>query len=406
MGNIGSRIALVLGGASLAGSLLLLAGCGYPIEYSLTKDEIVSSNRTKPMNVVVATFSDERPPEERTKPGRTAIRSEDPGGYTFDDEFRGEVNEGISSMMAEHLAYSKSFAQIRHAPVAAGQITDAYVDSLRRTGVDAILCGEVRHFYGYYYTDALDVLFPTVLGCAVMVPLMVSSIEEETTYFMGGSLTTHRIDAGTELLADAAGTAATMIGVLLMNVRGRDFEWNTELSCRLVSTSTLQTHWEYTARSASKGNRSFTGFGKTKHKLAVESLCDATNKIVENLSLATVDTALAGVHAAREWTPTVSAERKSEGVTPAFAVQLKPDETASILDKQVVVKYEQGKFSRSVLSFENIIGVARDLDGPFEESSLKVADGDVFYFQAKTLYVYRVRVGEDRDGVSLRIQEM
>jgi hypothetical protein len=393
-------------GLLLAPIILLSIGCGgYPITYELTKNEIIFHHTTKPLNVLVVKFSDLRPPEERTEKARTALKYPNISNYTYDDEFEGKVNEEISKMIAEHIKYSKVFARVDFLPVSADNITEKYADSLRQAGIDAILYGELLHFYSYYYTDAIDIFIPVALGCAVGIPLIINSIKKETVYIMGKEFTTVHTDLGMELVADFCGSMATGLGEILVNTRGRDFAWHTTFAYRLLNISNGAVYCEDTIESYSKGHQAFTGFGKDKFKLAIESLRYATIKMVSSLYVGSVGTEAVVDHIRKDSISAFGMQRESEETTSTFTIHLKSGDTTSILNG-VLVTYATKNWPIALVSFKNILGVARDLDGPFERTSMEIEGDDVFYFQAETLVVYRVQVIQDGDSATLTLNEM
>jgi len=147
-----SRLGL-MGCMATATAALFLVGCagGMPIKYALKGNNVAVSKSTRPMRVLVAPFSDNRPSVERERSSRKAKRDSDLGDYTYDNEFRGNVADGITKMVIEHLKYAKMFSpNVAVAPFKSREVTDSRLDSLAHRGVGAVMVGEIDHFYGYY----------------------------------------------------------------------------------------------------------------------------------------------------------------------------------------------------------------------------------------------------------------
>jgi hypothetical protein len=75
-------------------------------------------------------------------------------------------------------------------------------------------------------------------------------------------------------------------------------------------------------------------------------------------------------------------------------VRVNKDSEKTIVDGKVSVIYERD-FGESKLSFKNIIGVANQLDGPFDDLSIHVIVDDVFYIKVSSTLMLRVKVIEE-----------
>lgn len=244
---------------------LVFGGCGYSIKYGLNDQDIVSSSHTNPLNVQVAVFSDTRPPEEREKSAREELGQSDLRDYTFNKEFKGEVAEGVTNMLVEHLAYSRVFQQITASSIASDQLSDGMLDSLATQGVDALLVGEVAHFYGYYDQSlARKLLYSVPLG-VLSAMLFSFTTDSYVVYWYGPGL---------------------VLGNYLESRHSRRIEDRTELRVKLFSTATHEQLWENSFDVSSSGDRAMPGISteQRKFQVAVWSLRDLVNQIVEDLA--------------------------------------------------------------------------------------------------------------------------
>lgn len=267
-------------------AIIFFSGCGHAIKYKLSDKDILVSETKQKLSVVVTTFSDLRPPEERIQSERIKLHYKDVGDYTYDKKLKGKVNEEITKMIVKHLDYSRVFSKVSFTYISAEELTEDYLDTLRDAGFDAILTGDVLNFYGYYDNDASTILLPLAFimpPFIVAINLMRSSAGvEETPY--GPRVKERSLDA--ELLCYGFIYAGGKLGIYVESLRKRDIEWRTRLLAQLVSTSTYDVLWGDIVESYAKEHKSIPGTdaGEGKFKMAIQSLRDAVNKMVESLS--------------------------------------------------------------------------------------------------------------------------
>jgi len=248
-----------------------LAGCAgkYAIKYELGPNTLSPSERTLPLVVRVATFTDSRPEEEKVRSAREAKGGGDVGDYTYDEQFEGQVAGEISKMVAAHLAYVKVFRAVELAPLTpAAAAAPRTLDSLNTAGVDALLVGEVSHFYGFFDQNMPRAfLFMTGLGVASGL-LLNFNVESD-----GGTLNVSWYGPGMAL------------GAWLDSRHARRVERATQLKVRLLSTTTHAALWEQTIDVASKTSAPASGFtgGTRKYEAAVGSLVDAVRSMAAGL---------------------------------------------------------------------------------------------------------------------------
>lgn len=279
--NLGIGLALL--------TALLLSGCAaYRINYSLNEREIVPAQKPCSLSVAVAILNDQRDQNERVKEAQKAISDDNVGDYTYDKDFKGGIDESISEMLASHLEYSRSFRRIGLLEYNAAALSRPVMDSLGARGVEAVLTGSIRHFSGFYERRrANEVLLGLGLGVGCAVAATLLTMEEKTYQYCGpggqSGLTYVEINPAAGTLA---GTAGAILGGLLESSGKRDFSRHTQLSVNLLSTVTGDTLWSETVEVIQREHNSMPGLNgsKKKQELAVSSLREAVNKIVESLS--------------------------------------------------------------------------------------------------------------------------
>jgi hypothetical protein len=90
----------------------------------------------------------------------------------------------------------------------------------------------------------------------------------------------------------------------------------------------------------------------------------------------------------------------------AFTVRVNKGSEKTIIDGKVSVIYEHD-FGESIFSFKNIIGVAKQLDGPFDVLSIHVSSNDIFYVKVSSTFMLKVKVIEEgRDEAVLAFSRM
>lgn len=256
--------------------VLLLSGCGgYAIKYELKEPDITISKSKSPLNVQLARFSDTRPQEEKSRTARSAKGQSDLSDYTYDDEFNGNVAEEVTKMVVEHLKYSKVFSGVAFASFASADASDSRLDSLRDKGVDALILGDLSHFYGYYDQKlGLQLLYGVPLGLASALLLnfsFASGTTEYTIFWYGPGLA---------------------LGYYLESLHKRDIKYSTQLVLTMVSTSTRKVLWEGSFDVSQDLHDTMPGMNTQgrKFEITIHSLRAAVNKIVESLSKSDIKT--------------------------------------------------------------------------------------------------------------------
>lgn len=251
--------------------VLIMSGCAYPIKYKLNEKNISILKQTLPLRVLVTKFSDMRNSEERIKSLRKQKGYPDYGDYTYDKQFKGEVAEAITTMLVQHLNYSRVFSQVELAPFTSEQLSEEKLTSLSQIGVDAVMTGEIQHFYGYYDTN----IFREILY----------QIPSYLYYFINPfGFSSDFVDA---LIHVSIWITGTIGGLYLESLHKRDIEWRTKLSVKMIHTSTHDVLWEDTIEIFGKVHQRMPGPGgrpPRKFEVAINSLRDAVNKMVKSLS--------------------------------------------------------------------------------------------------------------------------
>ncbi|MBI3272075.1 MAG: hypothetical protein HYZ53_23980 [Planctomycetes bacterium] len=165
-------------GTGLGAGILALAGCASQVEYPLQKRSIFTAERAHPMKVAVATFSDERPPEERDLKIRIARKDVHADAYTSDEDFSGHnLAPPLTRMTAKHLAFSNLFERVDAVEVTSEQVRGKK-ENLKELGVqyDAVMVGRIKHFVGYFHRDAArDWLFLPLGGTGFAINSLIPS---------------------------------------------------------------------------------------------------------------------------------------------------------------------------------------------------------------------------------------
>lgn len=132
--------------------LCIASACGRQIVYKLTDDDITKGYSTASLRVAVAELTEARPAVEKAKRLRSEQGQEHARDYTDDSSWRvpesSSVTAAVSEMVVEHLRSSEVFAGVAGVPLASSECDSGRVRSFAARGVDAILCGELEHFYG------------------------------------------------------------------------------------------------------------------------------------------------------------------------------------------------------------------------------------------------------------------
>jgi hypothetical protein len=107
-------------------------------------------------------------------------------------------------------------------------------------------------------------------------------------------------------------------------------------------------------------------------------------------------------------TRSIVAEPPREETRPYFTIELENKKPKNVLGGKVALTYDNRPWSsRSKVSFKGVFGVARDRKGPFNDSSLEISRGDVFYVQVTSDVFYRVQVEQEtHNTITLRFSRM
>ncbi len=253
---------------------LFLGGCGYAIKYNLNEKDIFLSESTKPLKVQFATFSDMRDVVEREKSARKQEGYTDLGDYTYDKEFRGDVAEEITKMSIKHLNYSKVFSyEITPASFGTEQPSAEVLDSLGEMGIDAVITGEINHFYGYYDQSlGRQLLYglPLAVASGLLLTWTTTSGNYQTTYYWYGP--------------------GLVLGGYLESLHERIIRKHVQMRAILISTTTHQPFWEDSFEISSTEKRSMPGLSTSERKFQVTvwSLREAVNQMVKSIERATL----------------------------------------------------------------------------------------------------------------------
>jgi len=263
-------------------SCLLINGCGYSIKYNLSETTATRSEKPAPLKVAAVLFDDARDDIEREKDARKDKNEKDTGDYTYDKNFRGDVAQGITGMVVDHLRYSQCFDSIILLDYTSSAVNAILLDSLANAGVDALLTGEIEHFYGFYdRKPGKEVLLAGGLALAFALPTAFATTKTETKAYGFKEVKTNM------LAVDFAASIGAMLGTYLESTGKRRISWRTMLSLQLVSTSTGKTIWKGTVDvNQDEDNKSMPGINTNtrKQQVAVESLREAVNQLVRKLA--------------------------------------------------------------------------------------------------------------------------
>ncbi len=144
---------------------LFLLGCsGAPISYSTKERRLYIPKETIPLKVAVANFPDLRPADERDRNQRKVPEGEDAGDYSDDTDFKDKnIGAGLAKMTAKHLSEAGLFDSVTHVDLDR-KAAEAGVKGEAFKGYDAVLVGDVAHFWGYYHKSLFRTIFFVPLG--------------------------------------------------------------------------------------------------------------------------------------------------------------------------------------------------------------------------------------------------
>lgn len=124
---------------------LFFSGCASSIKYKFDKN-LYTTNNTMHYRVLIDIFEDVRPQEEHD---RTFIQEK--RVYTSGDNmFKGNISQNVTLMLAKHLMKVKIFDKVEVEDVSNDleQRADE-MQSLATKGIDLVILGNLKHFYGY-----------------------------------------------------------------------------------------------------------------------------------------------------------------------------------------------------------------------------------------------------------------
>ncbi len=257
----------------------LSSACSYPIKYRLNEQTVVKANATLPMKVQVATFEDRRDETEREKGARKTRGDADAGDYTYDREFTGDVSASISVMMVKHLDYSRVFESVSPCAYSSAQITNAVLDELAQNGVDAVLAGELQHFYGYYDNNpGKQMGLALLLGIGLSIPVALATTGESNS----GVPTTN------SFAISLAASGGTYLGLYIESTSKRRIDRHLKFTARLISTTTHEVLWWDVVEVRKDEHAAMPGLNtsKRKYQVAIRALREAVNDMVTKLEKA------------------------------------------------------------------------------------------------------------------------
>jgi hypothetical protein len=255
-------------------------GCGYTIQYLLNERGIVSSVETTPLRVAVLVLADNRPEVEKTEDARKDRGDRDAGDFSYDAGFYGNVAEEISRQIASHLEYSGSFQKTEFVERDGRDVSHQVLDSLSEQGIDAVIAGQIDHFYGYFdRKPGRQMLMGAGFGVATGIAFMMLFGGERGP--LGYYDESKRRDAFT-----TGATLGYVFGASVEEVMPRDYVAHVKISAHMIQTSTGETLWEDSAEVMRTGHRAIPRvYGKNRrHELPVYSLRDVVNELVMSLS--------------------------------------------------------------------------------------------------------------------------
>lgn len=144
---------------------LLAVGCkGSPLVYSTKERRLFIPKDMIPMRVAVANFPDLRPEEEHDRTKRTVAEGEDVGDFSDDKDFADpDIGRGLAKMTVTHLRDAGLFQDVQHVDVDR-KSAEANVKGETFKGFDAVLVGDVAHFWGYLHKSLFRTIFFLPLG--------------------------------------------------------------------------------------------------------------------------------------------------------------------------------------------------------------------------------------------------
>ncbi len=273
--------------ATLVVLSLGIVGCSYSLKYNLNKTDIRKAPATSELRVAVLALDDQRDPAERVKQARKERGDQDAGDFTCDKDFSGQVGVEVSKMIARHLEYAGSFAQVDYVAGEPSQSREQEFARLREAGYDAVLTGSLNSFTGYYDRNSGRELLLTAglpLTAGVIAGFMSVKTETKT---MGGIAPVIFTETTYDPIVPAVVVSVTsMLANFIESSSARDISWQTALKLRLIRLDNGAEDWSDSIMVADSVHTSMPGIkaGKRKQEVAVASLREAVNVIVDRLA--------------------------------------------------------------------------------------------------------------------------
>lgn len=267
---------------------LTLNNCGHRIYYNLNSTSVVSVSNQIPLNLHVAIFSDDRPPQEKMKNEREKLGCTDCNDYTYDKEFEGEFVQDFSNMVVKHLTYSNIFSNVTLTEYLSNEIEPDVLPSLKRQGVDLIMTGKIKNFYGYYdRNQGSEIGLGLLFGLGFSIPIAFATLEEETHRIGNMEYKEVKTNQAAIYLASAAGVAT---GFYLESLSKRRIAKQCKLLITLYDTATSEIILEkiYDISSDSKGSLPGITPENSKFNVALKALNQTINDLIidiDNLGL-------------------------------------------------------------------------------------------------------------------------
>jgi hypothetical protein len=397
--------------------LLCFFGCGVgpATQYILSDKHITRANEPKRLTVQSVRLVDLRPLLEKDERVRKAYGFKDAGNYTYDRIDGIEVDSFLSPMLAKHLSYSNVFLKTTYKPIHVEDLTAEYLDSLQKAGVDAVLTGAIRHYYGYYYES--PVMLPLSMMAAVLASVYtfikfqqeadekVSEEKRKRFLFPGEdpAMMYHLLSWGASPIA---GVLAGYTVAWPERFFSRDIAWDTGLSFQLISTSTRRLVWQDSIRIKSQVHQAMPN--KDKNTVAIESFREVVNDLVQRLSKASLstrndDTLLTSQIREHPLTAALSSLRKDP--SSGFKIEIMQDSSKIIMDGKVKIRFSQHKPDTLALLLDGIVGISRSMTGPFEHNTIEFTLDDVLFMQSEDSTTYLVVAGQPEGNKTFLIFE-
>lgn len=146
-------------------AVVLVVGCSAaPLTYSTKERRLYMPQETIPYKVAVVNFPDVRPVEEKDRSKRQVSNDESAGDYSDDTDFKNpDIGHGLAFMTARHLNEAGLFDSATHVNIDR-KTAESNPRCEELKGYDAVLVGDVKHFWGYYHKSIFRRIFFLPLG--------------------------------------------------------------------------------------------------------------------------------------------------------------------------------------------------------------------------------------------------